>query len=364
MKEIKALFFINSFVGGGAERVCLNLAKSLHEMNISSDFVTVYDIKADYDVPDYIRIFSLNVKGSASFVRTFLEVLKGISRVNRFILGDEYVLVTAHLQPSGFLASLSRIGKKCLYVIHGSQHLKDKHSSRIYKMALQLALKGKRTVTVSKGLKHELIYEYGIKPEKITVIYNPCIVSIRTDESRVPTLDKRPYILVMGRLEEEKNPLLALELYYKGKFYNKYDLIYLGKGSLEDRLKRNITDYRLENYVFVEGFQKDSRSWLMSASLLLSCSKQEGFGLNLAEALIYGIPVVAVDCPYGPKEILTGRLSEYLINPEQNFEGSISTISSALESYPEITSKYYKRFDAAIIIRKYLRVWKKYFGGK
>ena len=53
---------MNSFDGGGAERVCLNLAEQLYEYEIESDFIIVYDKKADYDIPDYIHVFSLGLK--------------------------------------------------------------------------------------------------------------------------------------------------------------------------------------------------------------------------------------------------------------------------------------------------------------
>lgn len=331
-------------------------------MKIESDFVTIYNIKADYDVPDYIHVFSLGIDENSSFVKTFFCIIKGVLKVNKFIYKKEYVLISAHLQPSQFLAFLTKVGKKCLYVMHASQHLKRKNNSLVYKIGLKLFLGGKKIVTVSKGLQNELNKEYGIRLGNITAIYNPCGVEGLKSIPKLSPKHIRPYILVMGRLEEEKNPLLALELYYKGQFYNYYDLIYLGKGSLEGRLRSQITIYSLHNCVYIVGFQKEPEQWIMNAALLLSCSKQEGFSMNLAEALICGIPVVASDCPYGPREILIDELAKYLIYPEKRFDESISIIWSALKFYPEIREKYYEKFEDALIAKTYLNVWKKYFG--
>ena len=165
----------------------------------------------------------------------------------------------------------------------------------------------------------------------------------------------------MGRLEEVKNPLLALELFYKGHFYREYDLIYLGKGSLEETLRKRVLDINLGKYIFFAGFQEDPKRWLLNASLLLSSSRQEAFALNIVEALVCDTPVVAVDCPYGPREILTDELSKYLIHPEEDFNESISVIESALRWYPEIKEKYYERFSNKRIAQEYLGHWRKCF---
>lgn len=354
---MKALFFLNSFAGGGAERVCLNLAEQLYKRGIESEFITIFDNEPDYDIPDYIHIFSLGIKDK---ILECLEIIKRIPKVNAYISGKEYVLITAHVQPSQFLASLTTVGKTCLYVMHGSRHRDNEFSTLSERVCLRAFLKGRKIITVSEGVRRELIDEYRIRPMDILTIYNPCVADKRKlRKKQLP--DNRPYILFIGRLEEEKNPLLALELYYKGCFYNKYDLIYLGKGSLEEKLRKRIKEYNLCNQVFVLGFQKNPEQWLVKASLLLSCSKQEGFPMNLAEALLCGIPVVAADCPYGPNEILIDELSKFLIDPEHEFEKSIAVVSTALEKYPEITEKYYKRFNSTVAVQSYLSTWNSCF---
>lgn len=356
----RALFFLNSFYGGGAERVCLDLAAQLHEFHIESDFITIYDSACcDYEIPDYIHIFSLGIP-----YRHLACVwsIKYIPEINRFISGRNYILITAHLQPSALLASLTRVGKRCLYVMHVTQQLTDHNFFGLYRVILRLFLRGKKIVTVSKGLKDELNVQYRIKKENIAVIYNPCSLKRERTSFNEESLRRRPYILVLGRLEEQKNPLLALDLFYKGEFYYGYDLIYLGKGSLEKDIRDRIAAYRLEKYVFLAGFQRNQEVWIREAALLLSCSKYEGLPMNLIESLVCGTPVVASDCPYGPGEVLIDELKEYLIDPLKKPEESISVIRSALEFYPEITEKYYSRFAPELIVKRYLRIWRRWFG--
>lgn len=356
---MKALFFLNSFAGGGAERVCLNLAEQLYKQGIESEFVTIFDSEPDYDLPHYIRVLSLEIKDKPL---ECMEIVKKVPKVNAFVSGKDYVLITAHIQPSQFLASLTLIRKKCLYVMHIGRHKADGYSSLPERIILRFFLKGKKVVAVSNGIKNELIDEYGINIKNIVTIYNPCAVEKLRANTRVASVSKRPYILFMGRLEEQKNPLLVLELFFKGCFYDRYDLIYLGKGSLEEKLRDQIINYNLSDKVYLLGFQKNPKEWLVNASLLLSCSSQEGFPMNLVEALLCGTPVVAADCPYGPNEILIDELSQFLIDPEHDFDHSIAVITSALEDYPAITEKYYKKLDDALVTEKYLSTWQSCFG--
>lgn len=51
----------------------------------------------------------------------------------------------------------------------------------------------------------------------------------------------------------------------------------------------------------------------INASLLVLTSLYEPFGLVLPEAMSYGMPVVAFDCPYGPAEIITDGVDGYII---------------------------------------------------
>lgn len=51
----------------------------------------------------------------------------------------------------------------------------------------------------------------------------------------------------------------------------------------------------------------------MNASVLLMTSRYEPFGLVILEAMSYGVPVVAFDCPYGPPEIIADGVNGFII---------------------------------------------------
>lgn len=51
----------------------------------------------------------------------------------------------------------------------------------------------------------------------------------------------------------------------------------------------------------------------LRSSMLLMTSRFEPFGLVLPEAMSYGLPVIAFDCPYGPADIISERKDGFLI---------------------------------------------------
>ena len=60
----------------------------------------------------------------------------------------------------------------------------------------------------------------------------------------------------------------------------------------------------IDERLFFIGQQKNPFQWLRHSSLYILTSLWEGFPLSLCEAIVCGLPVVAADCPTGPREIL------------------------------------------------------------
>jgi glycosyltransferase involved in cell wall biosynthesis len=86
-----------------------------------------------------------------------------------------------------------------------------------------------------------------------------------------------------------------------------------GSGEEEQALRALIALRGMSESVALMGFASDIASVLRSASVVVSASDFEGFGLGIAEALSVGTPVVSMDCAYGPAEIISDDEDGYLV---------------------------------------------------
>lgn len=120
-------------------------------------------------------------------------------------------------------------------------------------------------------------------------------------------------LLWVGRFEEEKNPLFAVQLLEIAR-KNGHDagLTLVGSGSLESRLREYVRARGLERYVEFGGWQENLTPFFSVADIMLVTSAYEGYGMALIEALAAGVPVLSLDVGVARESgaIVVGRQKE------------------------------------------------------
>jgi glycosyltransferase involved in cell wall biosynthesis len=96
-----------------------------------------------------------------------------------------------------------------------------------------------------------------------------------------------------------------------------HHLVLLGDGPQREALHQLVRQLGVERTVFMPGHIQDVRPWLDHATIFALCSNYEGLPLVLLEAMQAGLPVVSMDCPSGPREILDGGRFGLLV-PDQD----------------------------------------------
>ena len=165
-----------------------------------------------------------------------------------------------------------------------------------------------KVVCVSETVRDSLIRAVG-DPGNLVVCYNPINVSrilrLSQEDCPVTRSPARPLLVSVGRLVAEKNYLLLLEACRQLAQSLDFELWLIGDGEERPRLEAFLAENNL-SCVRLLGTQVNPFPYVRQADLFVSSSKTEGYGLTVQEALVLGVPVVAVSCP-GVAESLDPR---------------------------------------------------------
>ena len=85
---------------------------------------------------------------------------------------------------------------------------------------------------------------------------------------------------------------------------------------------------------------------------MLLTSRFEGFGMVLAEACALGVPVISVNCPGGPVEIVAQGQNGYLVQNDQEFTEALERMKTTRFD-PEAVRRTMDKFHPAKILAEY-----------
>ncbi|MBK1718868.1 glycosyltransferase [Thiocystis violacea] len=139
----------------------------------------------------------------------------------------------------------------------------------------------------------------------------------------------RPCLCVAARLSPEKDLGLLLSAFRRLQDRYPASLIVVGDGPDRGALERQVAEWDLNDRVLFVGHRENVYPYIRRADLYVHTCQFEGFGYTMLEAMACGTPVVATDCPHGPREVLgNGRYG--LLVPMDDAESLASAIAGLL----------------------------------
>lgn len=140
-------------------------------------------------------------------------------------------------------------------------------------------------------------------------------------------------ILSIGGLDYQKGFDVAIEsaAILRMKKLN-FDWWILGEGAEEAKLKNEIAEKGLEDYVHLIGTRKNPYPYIANTEIYVQPSRHEGYGIAVEEARILQRPIVVTDFA-GAREQLVHNESGYIVRCNQN------ELSGAIEKLVRDTEK-------------------------
>mgnify|MGYP002777004135 CR=1 FL=1 len=327
--EKRIALFIPNLHGGGAERATVNLLRAMSETGVPVDLVLA-SAEGEYleQVPQQVRVVNLAV---GRVIKSILPLANYLRKEKPFALISQM----NHANVGAVVArELARVESLLVLV---EQNTPSVEKSKLFRGRLVPPLmkllypSADVIVGVSTGVAQDLKTQFGIDQSKVKVIYNPVVDNKLFAQAKAPLYhpwfqeDSPPVFLAVGRLTEQKdfiNLIKAFEVLRRQKIAR---LLILGEGDARNELEATITSLKLSEDVSLPGFVENPYAYMSRASAFVLSSRWEGLPTVLIEAMACGCPVIATDCPSGPREILAAGVYGSLIPV-----GDVKALSTAM----------------------------------
>lgn len=313
----KILFMIHDLMGGGAEKVLVNMVNNMSAEKYDITVLALFDEGVYKQALNknihYKYFFKKSFNGNKYFFRLFTPKFW-----YKKIIGDEK-----------FDIAVSYLEGTCARIVAGCDDKKTRKIAWIHRErdenSYKVCFKNKKEadelyssfdniVCVAQSLK-ENFCSFNNLYEKTSVIYNvneteKIIKLSKEDVDENIFDDDVPTISFLGKVIKNKGiwrlAHIHLELERKN-IAHKFLIIGQGdeKNAVENYLKENNVQ---KNFIFI-GFQKNPYKYLKRSSLFVCASYGEGFSTAATEALVLGVPCVVTNCS-GMHEMM-GQNDEY-----------------------------------------------------
>lgn len=380
---MKVLEVLDSFYPqiDGPINCIVNIAKTLNNKNLADVDLLVPKYKKEVDV-EGVNIFRCpTVKGPEGYMMCLPQLDKSIKKLIR-----NYDLIHVHSPfPLGRYAI--NVAKKynipTLFTIHTKyksdfeRMLKSKALQNfMLRYIMQPVNKSDYVLSVSNGAS-ETLKEYGYKGKNIFVIRNgtdmkPCPSNEKIEKELIEKYDLKDNVvfLFVGRIVENKNIQFSLDVLRKMKEkFDKFKFLIVGSGNYEDKLKKLVEEYNLQNNVVFVGKVIDRdvlASFYKVADLFLFPSTFDTCGIVVIEAAANKLASVLIENSCASELVENGKNG--LIFPENSSVWAeellkIVHLKSKMKNLGEeaFNSVYFKWEDVAV---KYYEFYQKVLNKK
>lgn len=299
----KICFLLSKFAKGGGERVVSILSDELLEYYDVD--VLLLQSKSVEDYKTRAEVIEINNKQYSNSLMLLFHSLIGLKK---YIRKNKPKVIISFMELPNLVNLLVKGDFKQIISVRNHMSAKWGKEKNIWNWSIRhLYKKADIIVSPTELIASDLHQVYGIEKEHIKLINNP--YKIEKISRNIGNKDSSVYtITTMGSLVKAKGVFNLLHAYII--FCNAHPeisskLVFIGRGSEENNLKKIAMEAGVSDRVLFKGFLSNPHEELAKSDLYVLASFYEGFPNALVEAMICKVPVIATDCPSGPGEILS-----------------------------------------------------------
>ena len=311
LSEQNILFFPRTMGLGGTENVVLQLCEIFKPLvnNIVVCSCGGENVKRLNNIG--IRHYTIpDIEDKSPFV-----ILKTAKQLCKIVREENITVIHTHHRMAAFYVAALRLYKKCSFINTSHNTFYDK------KRLTAFAYSHAGLVACGEMVKKNLVDFFGLPDEKVTVIRNavaPFGGYIVKDETIEKLRGEGCFVVGnIGRLSEQK----GMEYFVQAlpevlKKHPETHLLIIGTGELENSLKEQARQLKVEKNLHFLGYRNDIQNLISQLDLVVLSSLWEGLPLTPIEAFSVGKTVVATAVD-GTVEIVEDGKSGRLIEPKK-----------------------------------------------
>lgn len=352
--------YLPSLSGGGAERAMLNLAHGLAACGYGVDLVLA-QAKGPYlsEVHDSVRLVDLKASRVLTSIPALVRYLRR-EQPNALISALNYANVVAV-----WARRLAGIPIRVLVNEQNTISRSARNSTRRRQRMVQHLVKrfypwADYVIGNSEGVAVDLSQVTGLPRERIKILYNPVVTPEVREKARAPLnhpwfeAGQLPVVLAVGRLTKQKDFPSLIRAFAQVRQTRPARLLILGEGPDRPALETLVNQLGLGDDVAMPGFVENPYAYMSRAAVYVLCSRWEGLPTVLIEALYCGPPIIATDCPSGPREILAGGQHGLLVPV-----GDVTALTQAIEAglagnAPHPTKESWHPYSLETVVEQYI----------
>lgn len=311
------LFLIDSLSGGGAEKVASILVSRISQLTNNKVYIVVDELYGnEYKIDERVKLISLERKHSKNPCVNIYQKIRKLFKILDIKRKYKINCSISMLPIANFYNVISKRKEKCIVSVR-VQMSEGNYPTYINWMNTVASKYADKLVAVSDCVRKDQIKNYGALEEKTVTIYNPCELEKISMLKQEKDIDERilaaktagkKILITHGRLTNQKGQWhLIRAMSELIKCDSAIFLVIMGQGELKDYLNHLITQYNLEDYVYMAGFQKNPYKYLELADIYVFTSLYEGFPNALLDAMAVGLPIISTDGVSGIRELLAPK---------------------------------------------------------